>query len=155
MQCGRNFAKFRTDFFEEIEGKQPKGNVAMEPMIDRLGGEEKVHMLVDHFYDLIETLPQGQAIMNMHLQGHGLSHVRPAQFEFLCGFLGGRRYYHERHGHMNLREIHAHVEIRKADAEDWLAVMDKAMGDVGVDTSIRAQLNATFRRAALMLVNTD
>jgi hemoglobin len=126
----------------------------MEPMIDRLGGEEKVHMLVDHFYDLIETLPQGQAIMTMHLQGHGLSHVRPAQFEFLCGFFGGRRYYHERHGHMNLREIHAHVEIRTQDAEDWLAVMDKAMGDVGVEDAIRAQLNTTFRRAALMLVNT-
>ena len=126
----------------------------MEPMIDRLGGEEKVHMLVDQFYDLIETLPQGQAIMTMHLQGHGLSHVRPAQFEFLCGFFGGRRYYHERHGHMNLREIHAHVEIRTQDAEDWLAVMDKAMGDVGVDDAIRAQLNTTFRRAALMLVNT-
>ncbi len=126
----------------------------MEPMIDRIGGEEKLHMLVDHFYDLIETLPQGQAIMNMHLQGHGLSHVRPAQFEFLCGFLGGRRYYHERHGHMNLREIHAHVEIRTADAEDWLAMMDKAMGDVGVDKAIHSQLNASFRRAALMLVNT-
>ncbi len=126
----------------------------MEPMIDRLGGEEKVHMLVDHFYDLIETLPQGQTIMTMHLQGHGLSHVRPAQFEFLCGFFGGRRYYHERHGHMNLREIHAHVEIRTQDAEDWLAVMDKAMGDVGVEDAIRAQLNTTFRRAALMLVNT-
>ena len=126
----------------------------MEPLIDRMGGEEKVHMLVDHFYDLIETLPQGQAIMTMHLQGHGLSHVRPAQFEFLCGFFGGRRYYHERHGHMNLREIHAHVEIRTQDAEDWLAVMDKAMGDVGVEDAIRAQLNTTFRRAALMLVNT-
>ena len=126
----------------------------MEPMIDRIGGEEAVHRLVDRFYDLIETLPQGAAIMDMHLRGHGLSHVRPEQFAFLCGFFGGRRYYHERHGHMNLREIHAHVEIRKADAEDWLAVMDKAMGDVGVEDSIRAQLNSTFRRAALMLVNT-
>ena len=126
----------------------------MEPMIDRLGGEPAVHDLVERFYDLIETLPQGQAIMTMHLQGHGLSHVRPAQFEFLCGFFGGRRYYHERHGHMNLREIHAHVEIRTQDAEDWLAVMDKAMGDVGVEDAIRAQLNTTFRRAALMLVNT-
>jgi hemoglobin len=55
---------------------------------------------------------------------------------------------------MNLREIHAHVEIRTQDAEDWLAVMDKAMGDVGVEDAIRAQLNTTFRRAALMLVNT-
>jgi hemoglobin len=125
----------------------------MGTMIDRLGGEEKVHKLVDHFYDLIETLPQGRRIMDMHLQGHGLSHVRPAQFEFLCGFLGGRRYYHERHGHMSLREIHAHLEIRRADAEDWLALMDKAIGDVGVDEVIRAQLNAALRRAAVMLVN--
>ena len=125
----------------------------MEPMIDRIGGEEKVHMLVDHFYDLIETLPQGQAIMNMHLQGHGLSHVRPAQFEFLCGFFGGRRYYHERHGHMNLREIHAHVEIRTQDAEDWLAVMDLAMKDTAVPAEQAAQIMAAFRRAALSLVN--
>jgi hemoglobin len=55
---------------------------------------------------------------------------------------------------MSLREIHAHVEIRATDAEDWLAVMDRAMGDVGVDAAIRDQLNSTFRRAALMLVNT-
>lgn len=126
----------------------------MEPMIDRMGGEDRVHLLVDHFYDLIESLPQGRAIMDMHLQGHGLSHVRLAQFDFLCGFFGGRRYYHERHGHMNLREIHAHVQIGKADAEDWLAVMDRAMGDVGVAHDIRTQLNVTFRRAALILVNT-
>jgi hemoglobin len=126
----------------------------MEPLIDRIGGEEKVHQLVDHFYDLIESLPQGQAIMEMHLKGHGLSHVRPAQFEFLCGFFGGRRYYHERHGHMNLREIHAHLEIRKQDAEDWLAVMDRAMADCEVAEGPKRQLQMTFRRAALMLVNT-
>ncbi len=125
----------------------------MEPMINRIGGEEKVHHLVDHFYDLIETLPQGRAIMEMHLKGHGLSHVRPAQFEFLCGFFGGRRYYHERHGHMNLREIHAHVEIRTQDAEDWLAVMDLAMKDTAVPADQAAQIMAAFRRAALSLVN--
>lgn len=125
----------------------------MDPMITRIGGEPQVQLLVNHFYDLIESLPQGRAIMEMHLKGHGLSHVRPAQFEFLCGFLGGRRYYHERHGHMNLREIHAHVDIRRQDAEDWLAVMDRAMTDTGVAETERAQIMATFRRAALMLVN--
>ena len=126
----------------------------MEPMIDRMGGEDKVHMLVDHFYDLIETLPQGKAIIDMHLQGHVLSHVRPAQFEFLCGFFGVRRYSHEHHGHMNFLEIDTDAENRKADAEDWLAVIDRAMGHVGVEAAIRDQLNTTFRRAALMLVNT-
>ncbi len=127
----------------------------MDPMITRIGGEEQVHLLVNHFYDLIESLPQGRAIMEMHLKGHGLSHVRPAQFEFLCGFLGGQRYYQERHGHMNLREIHAHVEIRKADAEDWLAVMERAMVETGVPDRERAEIMPTLRRAALMLVNTD
>ena len=125
----------------------------MEPMIDRIGGEEKVHLLVNHFYDLIETLPQGRTIMEMHLKGHGLAHVRPEQFNFLCGFFGGRRYYHELHGHMNLREIHAHVEIRTQDAEDWLAVMDRAMVETGVAEKERGEIMATFRRAALMLVN--
>lgn len=126
----------------------------MKTMIDKIGGEPKVHELVDHFYDLIESLPQGAAIMTMHLKGHGLSHVRPAQFEFLCGFFGGRRYYHERHGHMNLREIHAHVEIRAEDAENWLSIMDIAMADSGVAEPMKSEIAATFRRAALMLVNT-
>jgi hemoglobin len=126
----------------------------MEPMIDRIGGEGQVQLLVDRFYDLIETLPQGAAIMAMHQRGHGLAHVRPEQFGFLCGFFGGRRYYHERHGHMNLREIHAHVEIRRQDAEDWLAVMDRAMIETGVPDHERAEIMATFRRAAMMLVNT-
>lgn len=125
----------------------------MEPMIERIGGEPQVQLLVNHFYDLIETVPQGRTIMEMHQKGHGLAHVRPEQFNFLCGFFGGRRYYHERHGHMNLREIHAHVEIRRQDAEDWLAVMQTAMVDTGVAEKERTEIMATFRRAALMLVN--
>lgn len=125
----------------------------MQPMIEKIGGEEKVHLLVDHFYDLIETLPQGRAILDMHLKGHGLSHVRPAQFDFLCGFFGGRRYYEERHGHMNLRDIHAHVDIQVQDAENWLAVMDLAMRDTAVPDPQRNQIMSTFRRVAVSLVN--
>jgi hemoglobin len=127
----------------------------MEPMIDRIGGEPQVQLLVNRFYDLIETLPQGAAILALHQKGHGLSHVRPEQFNFLCGFFGGRRYYQERHGHMNLREVHAHVEIRRQDAEDWLAVMNRAMRETAVRETESREIMATFRRAALMLVNTD
>lgn len=125
----------------------------MQPMIDRIGGEAQVHLLVNRFYDLIETLPQGRAILKMHLQGHGLAHVRPAQFDFLCGFLGGRRYFMETHGHMNLREIHAHLEISAQDAEDWLAIMSRAMKDTGVLEEEGAQIMGVLRRAALSLVN--
>ena len=124
-------------------------------MIDRIGGEAQVRRLVERFYDLIETVPQGATIMAMHQRGHGLSHVRAEQFAFLSGFFGGRRYYHEAHGHMNLREIHAHVDIRREDAEDWLAVMERAMVDTRVPDHERAEIMRTFRRAALMLVNRD
>ena len=127
----------------------------MEPMIDRIGGEPQVQLLVNHFYDLIETLPQGAVIMAMHQRGHGLAHVRPEQFNFLCGFFGGRRYYHEKHGHMNLREIHDHVEIRTQDAEDWLELMEQAMSETGVPQPEAKQIMATFRRAALALVNVE
>ena len=127
----------------------------MQTMIDRIGGEARVRAMVERFYDLIETVPQGRTIMEMHLKGHGLAHVRPEQFEFLCGFFGGRRYYHEKHGHMNLREIHDHVEIRARDAEDWLELMEQAMAETGVPQPEAKQIMATFRRAALSLVNVE
>ena len=125
----------------------------MELMIDRIGGESRVHALVTHFYDLIESLPQGEAILAKHLNGHGLSHVRPAQFEFLCGFFGGRRYYMDRTGHMNLRAIHTHVEICTQDADDWLWLTETAMDNTRVAEPMRGQIMTTFRRAAHMLVN--
>lgn len=122
-------------------------------MIHRIGGEDRARLPVDTFYDLIETLPQGGAILDKHLRGHGMSHVRSAQFEFLCGFLGGRRHYAERHGHMNLRDIHAHVGIRPQDARDWLAVMGRALAETGVGVGDSARIMQTLRRAALSLVN--
>ena len=127
----------------------------MQTMIDRIGGEPRVRAMVERFYDLIETVPQGRTIMEMHLKGHGLAHVRPEQFEFLSGFFGGRRYYHEKHGHMNLREIHDHVEIRTQDAEGWLELMEQAMSETGVTQPEAKQIMATFRRAALALVNVE
>jgi hemoglobin len=125
----------------------------MESVIDRIGGETAVHALVERFYDLVETLPEGAQILHLHFQGHGMAHVRAEQFDFLCGFFGGRRHYAERHGHMNLREIHAHVPIRPEDAENWLFCMKRALEDTGVAEPLRGQISATFARAASMLVN--
>ena len=72
----------------------------MDPMIERIGVEDRLFHLVNQFHDLTESLREGPARMEMRFSGHGLAHVRPAQFEFLCGFLGGRHCDHEHHGHM-------------------------------------------------------
>ena len=125
----------------------------MSTAIEKIGGEATVRALVERFYDLIETAPEGADILNLHLQGHGLAHVRLEQFDFLCGFFGGRRYYAERHGHMSLRELHAHVPIRLQDAENWLRCMARALDDTNIHGPARAQIGMAFDRAAHMLVN--
>ena len=127
----------------------------MPPVIDRIGGEAAVRALVERFYDLIETVPEGRQILHLHFRGHGISHVRAAQFEFLCGFFGGRRDYMERPGALSLKDQHAHVPIRPEDAEDWLTLMGQALQDVGVSEPIRGQVFGAFQRAARALINRE
>jgi hemoglobin len=125
----------------------------MQSVFDQIGGEPAVRALVERFYDLVETQPEGAQILHLHLLGHGMAHVRAEQFDFMSGFLGGRRLYAENHGHMNLREIHAHVPIRAIDAENWLHCMSCALVDTGVASGPQTQIMATLGRAARMLVN--
>ena len=125
----------------------------MGSMFDQIGGEPAVRALVERFYGFVETLPEGARILHLHLNGHGMAHVRAEQFDFLCGFMGGPGHYRERHGHMDLRHIHAHVEITKDDAENWLFCMNRALDEVKLPEPFRHQLFSTLTRAAHMLVN--
>lgn len=125
----------------------------MASPLDHLGGEEALRRLVNRFYDLVETDAQGAQIMRLHFRGHGLAHVREEQVNFLSGFLGGRRYYEEKHGTMDVRLMHTHVPIRAEDAEDWLALMDRALVDCGHSGPHVERIRAAFRRVAMILVN--
>ena len=118
-----------------------------------IGGETQLRALVETFYDLVETLPEGSNLRRLHARGHGVAHARIEQFNFLCGFMGGRAYYKEKHGHMDVKLMHAHVPIRAADAENWLACMDKALDDEGHQGPHVDKLRQVFRRVALILVN--
>lgn len=125
----------------------------MTGVIDQLGGEAGLRALVDRFYELIESRPEGRDILHMHFRGHGLSHARSEQFNFLCGFFGGPRYYAENHGHMSLRDIHAHLSISADDAENWLLCMDLAMADCAVPQPLRDRLMQALSRAAKALIS--
>ncbi len=125
----------------------------MTTALQDIGGETVLRELVETFYDRMETDPEAQSLHRLHFRGHGLSHTRQAQFEFLSGFLGGRQYYKERFGHMNLREMHSHIPIREADAELWLKTFDKALHDCKLSGPKVEKFRATLRRAAHMLIN--
>lgn len=127
----------------------------MASVYEEIGGEAALRAVVERFYDLIETDPRGAVILGQHLRGHGIAHVREEQFAFMAGFLGGPRLYAERHGHMNLREIHDHLPIRPQEAEDWLALMDQAIAETGLAGGVIERARPALRRAALLLVNRD
>ncbi len=120
---------------------------------DDIGGLERLTALVAEFYDMIETLPEGANLRRLHARGQGIAHARVEQVNFLSGFLGGRHYYREKHGHMDVKLMHAHVPIRVQDAEDWLTCMDQALENEGQSGPHIEKLRAVLRRVALILVN--
>jgi hemoglobin len=87
------------------------------------------------------------------MEGHGLAHTREEQFDFLCGFFGGRSYYKEKHRHMDVKLIHEHIPITTEDAENWLKIMDRALNDLGHDGAHIERMRAALRRVAMVLVN--
>lgn len=121
--------------------------------LDDIGGEGNLRSLVETFYDLVETLPEGSNLRRLHARGHGVAHARVEQFNFLSGFMGGRHYYKEKHGHMDVKLMHAHVPIRASDAENWLACMRRALQDEGHEGPHVDKLNAVFTRVAAILIN--
>ncbi|MFW8594073.1 group II truncated hemoglobin [Cribrihabitans neustonicus] len=124
-----------------------------ERLIDQIGGEAVLRALVERFYDIVEESAAGARIARLHQRGHGLAHARIEQFNFLSGFLGGRRYYAEKHGHMDVKSMHAHVPVTAEDAENWLKCMDQALTDIALQGPHAERLRQVFRRVALLLVN--
>ena len=111
-----------------------------------IGGEDKVHALVERFYDLMDLEPAYADLRAVH--GPGLAHARERLFWFLCGWLGGPQHYTERVGHPMLRARHMPFAIGIKERDQWLACMDQAMGETGVPEDLRTRLKASFFQTA-------
>jgi hemoglobin len=116
-----------------------------------IGGETHVKALADRFYDLMELEPAYAVLRAAH--GPDLTRARDHLFWFLCGWLGGPQHYTDRFGHPRLRARHMPFSIGIQERDQWLACMDQAMGDTGVDEALRARLRDSFFQTADWLVN--
>jgi hemoglobin len=122
-------------------------------LYERMGGAARVQTLVDAFYDIVETEPDGRILHILHLRGHGVLHSRIEQFNFLSGFLGGPKLYVEKYGHSDVREMHRHVEIGPAEKDAWLLCMSIAIDRVGIAPDVADALMKHFRVVANALEN--
>jgi hemoglobin len=118
-----------------------------------IGGEEKVKALVERFYDLMDLEPAYADLRAVH--GSDLSKARQHLFWFLCGWLGGPQHYTDRFGHPRLRMRHMPFPIGIKERDQWLACMDQAMGETGVDAALRQRLKDSFFQTADWMRNTN
>ena len=125
----------------QIEEKPP-----FETPFQWIGGEARVRVLVDRFYDLMDLEPGFRLLRASH--GSTLDSARDKLFWFLCGWLGGPEYYQERFGHPRLRMRHMPFSIGIEERDQWLACMDRAMAETEVDPQLRERLNRSFFQTA-------
>ena len=118
---------------------------------ESLGGEERVRLLVDSFYDRMNDGAEFTVIREMHPED--LTESRQKLFEFICGWLGGPQLYMERRGHPKLRMRHAPFSIGASERDQWLACMAHAMDQLEIDGDLRAFLDARFAHVADFMRN--
>ena len=118
---------------------------------DQLGGEAPVRELVDRFYDLMQLEPGYAGIRDLHAAD--LAVARDKLFWFLCGWLGGPQHYVERFGHPRLRARHQQVRIGLSERDQWMACMQQAMAEVGLDDRLQRELTAAFYKTADFMRN--
>ena len=111
-----------------------------------LGGEAKVRELVTRFYDLMDAERAFAGIRKLHKPD--LSPAREKLTLFLSGWLGGPQLYTERFGHPMLRARHLPFPIGTAERDLWLACMDRAMRESGIEAGLRKELHEAFFKTA-------
>jgi len=93
----------------------------------RSAGEfDGVKQLVDDFYDIMETVPEGAHIVRMHPKDLTVS--RDKLTRFLCGWLGGPKLFSEKYGSIAIPMAHQHLRIGIEERDAWLFCMQKAIG---------------------------
>jgi hemoglobin len=112
----------------------------------RLGGAARVRALVDRFYDLMDLEPEYAELRQVH--GNDLTQARDKLYWFLSGWLGGPDLYVERFGHPRLRARHLPFSIGVRERDQWLACMNQAMIEEGVDEDLRVRLVQAYFKTA-------
>ena len=124
----------------------PPGAPPFDTPFGQIGGEVHVAALVERFYDLMDIEPAYAVLRAAH--GSTLDNARQRLFWFLCGWMGGTQHYSDRFGHPQLRMRHMLFKIGQVERDQWLACMDQAMTETGVEANLRMRLNASLWQTA-------
>jgi len=113
---------------------------------EMIGGEAGVRLLVDRFYDLMDSEPEADGIRRLHPES--LDSSREKLWLFLVGWLGGPPLYVERVGPPMLRARHLPFPIGESERDAWLVCMERALAEQEMPQELRDFLRDRFRAMA-------
>ena len=118
-------------------------------------GEEGFARIVRAFYALVPGDSVLGPMYERSLAGRSgeMADAEERLRDFLIGRFGGPMRYVEKHGHPMLRQRHGRFVIDAGAAERWIAVMEQAMTEAGVEEDVRETLRPYFRTTAMHMVN--
>jgi hemoglobin len=97
-----------------------------------LGGDEPLRRLVQRFYALMDEDPDYYGIRKLH--PGSLEGSVQKLYMFLSGWMGGPPLYAQRIGPPMLRARHLPFAIGKAERDQWLVCMRRALDDCNAGT---------------------
>ncbi|MFD1886609.1 globin domain-containing protein [Paenibacillus wenxiniae] len=119
-------------------------------LYELLGGDEGVRRLVDAFYPKVQKDP-----LIGPLFPENIDPVKEKQYMFLSQFFGGPSLFSDQHGHPMMRARHMPFPITHEKADAWLACMNEALIEVGVEDELRLFVIERLSGPAHHFVNTD
>ena len=120
-------------------------------LYELVGGETGLRTLVDKFYDVMDSSPEAAKVRAIHPVD--LSHSRDKLFMFLSGWSGGPALYVQTFGHPRLRQRHMPFPIGKAERDEWLWCMEKALKETQSDPQLIELLEKKFTEIANSMQN--
>ena len=120
-------------------------------LYELIGGEKELRALVDRFYDAMDSSPEAAKVRAIHPDD--LSQSREKLFMFLSGWSGGPALYIQAFGHPRLRQRHMPFPIGKAERNEWLWCMDKALEESQFDLQLVDYLKKRFTEIANSMQN--
>ena len=119
----------------------------------RIGGAEKIRLLVKKFYQIMDELPETYGIRKMHAED--LQNSEDKLFKFLSGWMGGPQLYIQEYGHPMLRRRHLPFAIASSERDQWMLCMNNALCEVVEDELLRNDLSRAFAGVADHMRNQD
>ena len=118
-------------------------------------GEEGFARLIRAFYARVpaDSVLGPMYARSLAARGDELPDAEGRLRDFLVGRFGGPQRYVEEHGHPRLRHRHGRFVIDAGAAERWIAVMEGAMAEVGIEADVAEVLRPYFRETAMHMVN--